>query len=129
MIKLTNQQASAFNSNKITSLFEDDSAKFPVDVAFKLADILSQIQGRLPTYHKEARRIVESHGGKVDQKGFVTYPDFEKQKSAEVEMLKLNSVEIEIHGEPVEVDDAWPKIGLAEALILKPLISMNGSKE
>lgn len=129
MIKLTNQQASAFNSPKITQLFEDDSAKFPVDIAFKLADMLSQIQSRLPTYHQKARKIVEGHGGKVDPKGLVTYPDFEKQKAAEIDMLKLNAVEIEIHGEPVKVDESWPKIGLAEALILKPLISMNGIKE
>lgn len=128
MIKLTNQQASAFNSPQITKLFEDDSKKFPVDIAFRIADMIAQIQQRLPEYHKQARKTVESNNGKVDSRGVVTYPDMESQAEAEKEMLRLNAVEIEIHGDPVPIDDSWPQLGLTEAMILKPLISMNGKE-
>ena len=126
MFKISNGQASAFSSPIIVKLFSDEKRQFPIEDAFKLSDMIQSIQSRLETYRTAIKKIIDSHQGKIADNGFVTYPDEDNQRAAGIEIEKLNAVEIECPGELISPSAEWPKLTLAEASILRPLL--NGGK-
>lgn len=126
MIKITNQQLSAFNSEVIGKLMDDMSRPFPTADAFRLADFIQQINTKIKIYHDRARVIIESANGKIATDGVVTYANPEDTRTADREMSKLNAVEVELTGDLLVVGKDWPNLSLKEALILKPLLSLNG---
>lgn len=129
MIKITNQQLSAFNSQIINKLLDDDNRVFPVEDAFRIADFIQQIQSRMRVYHERARKIVLAAGGKVDDKGQVTYDDPGGFQKADQDIRRLDAVEVELTGESIKMSPDWPKLSLKEALILRPLLSLNGTQK
>lgn len=130
MFKITNGQAAMFNSPVINKLFDESDRTFPTDDAFRLADIIQQIHAKNKIYQEQARKIIDNFGGSVDDKGRVSYNEKKDALAAQMELEKLNMVEIELTGSLLKVTPEWPNFNLNEALILKPLLSMNGkSKE
>ena len=128
MIKITNQQLSAFNFKIINNLLDDENRPFPVTDAFRIADFIQQIQSKLQVYHERARKIILAAGGKVDEKGQVTYDSAKDFQAADQDIKKLDSVEVELTGESLTMSSDWPKLSLKEALILRPLLSLNGKE-
>lgn len=128
MFKITNAQAQSFSSPIISKLLNDASRPFPVDAAFQLADIIQQIHAKTKIYYEILKETIISCNGKIDDKGCVSYPDPDDRDKAELELDKLNKVEIELTGELLTKTDDWPKLSLNEAIILKPLIKMNGKR-
>lgn len=123
MIKITNGQASAFNTQIVANLFSDQSRQFPIEDAFRLSDIIQQIQHRMLAYKKQLKKIVEDNSGKIDANGLVKYPDDKKAQIAQEQIDRLNAIEIKVPCEPVNIDINWPKLTLAEATILRPLLN------
>ncbi len=128
MIKLTNAQASAFNSPIVGKLFADPERQFPIDDAFRLADIVQEIQNKLQVYNPQLQKVIEDTGGKIQPNGQVQYPDPESSVRAQEAINKLNAVEIEIPGQKVAIKASWPNLSLAEATILRA-ITENDSKK
>lgn len=129
MIKITNQQLSAFNSSIINKLLDDDNRPFPIQDAFRIADFIQQINTKIKIYQERAKKVIEAANGEIDGKGFVTYANPDDAKTADREMTKLNSVEVELTGDPLVACNDWPNLSLKEALILKPLLRMNGEHD
>jgi len=127
MFKITNGQAGAFNSPIIAKLFNDENRQFPITDAFRLADMIQSIQGRLEPYRATVKQVIDAHGGVVDEKGFVTYPSAEDVQAASDKINDLNAVEMEFPGEKISPVDGWPNLTLNEATILRPLL--NGTEE
>lgn len=127
MIKIKNGEASAFNSPAIANLFNNDQRQFPVEDAFKLLDMINNIQQRLEPYRQTVKKVISEHQGKIDSKGMVSYPDAQKQESARKKIETLNQIEIEISGNRLNPTDDWPKLTLTEAAILRPLLK-NGTE-
>lgn len=125
MLKITNGQAAAFNTQVIANLFSDQSRQFPIEDAFKLSDAIQQIQNRLPAYKTQLRKIIEENGGCVGPSGLVDYPDPKKYEIAQQQIQRLNAISFEVQCESVCINADWPKLSLAEATILRPLL--NGS--
>lgn len=126
MIKISNIQASAFTSPLISKLFSDESRPFPIEDAFKLSDMIQEIQKKASAYRAAVVKVVEQFDGIIADDGVVTYPNTEKQALAVAEVEKLNAVELEYPGEKLTPNDQWPKLSIAEATILRPLL--NGKK-
>lgn len=120
--KITNGEAGAFNSPVIGKLFQSEDRQFPIADAFRLSDMIKCIQDRMGTYRDQAQKIIEKHTGIAAPNGMVTYKDPSKMPEAQKEIDILNKVEIEIPGEKVKMRPDWPKLSLAEATILRPLI-------
>lgn len=123
MFKITNAQASAFTSPTMAKLFNDENRQFPIEDAFKLSDMIQQIQTRLEPYMVSLRKIINMYGGIVADNGIVTYPNNEQRVKAEVEVNKLNAIEVEYPGDLLTPSEGWPKLTLAEATILKPILN------
>lgn len=122
MFKITNGQASAFNSSIIGKLFSDQSRQFPVADSFRLSDLVQLIQDRMRTYNEQVRKIVTANRGEILPDGRVDYEKFDDQVTANKQIMELNAVEIEIAGEKLKIKDDWPNLSLAEATILKAII-------
>lgn len=129
MIKLTNKEASDLLSPIATKLFIDSNRPFPNRDSFLLEDIVDIIQKRLKPYHKKFREIVESYGGTIIDGGHIIYDTPENQALAEKDLIELNETQLEYTFEPITVKDDWPRLSIAEAKILKPLIQRNGNHE
>jgi len=43
-------------------------------------------------------------------------------------MTSLNTVEIEIPGNKIVMDATWPRLTIAEATVLQPLVRTNGTE-
>ena len=123
MIKITNGQASALSAQIIADLFADPARQFPVADAFHLSDAIQLIQARVPAYKKQLRKIIEDNGGMIDAKGLISYADDEGAEIAQKQIDQLNAIEIEIAVDPVAISSQWPKLNLAEATILRPLLN------
>lgn len=126
MFKITTAQAANFSSPSIAKLFDDATRPFPTEDAFRLADIIDQINEKIKLYQKQARKVVEGCTGEIDKQGNITYFDPDGESKAESELEKLKSVELEFTGDLLTKTDDWPNLSLHEALILKPLIATNG---
>lgn len=122
MIKLTNKQCDLLLSPLAQNLFTDQKRSFPTEIAFKLLDIITCIRSRIVSYHETFREIVEENDGIIEANGNIKYPSEEKKTAANNSLEILASIEIEINGFKLVVDDSWPKLSIAEAQILKPLI-------
>lgn len=125
MLKITNGQAAAFNTQVIANLFSDQSRQFPIEDAFRLSDAIQQIQNRLPAYKNQLKKIIEENGGIVQPSGLVNYPDPKKSETAQQQIDRLNAITFEVQCDSVSISADWPKLSLAEATILRPLL--NGS--
>lgn len=126
MIKLKNEQVAGFLSPIVSKLFDDKERRFPISAAFKLSDLIDQVQKKANNYQKHARSIVEKYGGDIKQNGMIVYASVENKEKAQLEMDELNSIEVEVMGDRLEWDDNWPDLSINEAFILKPLINTNG---
>lgn len=126
MIRLTNAQISAFNNPIIAKLLGSDDRRFPTADAFRLADIVSQIQPKTELFRTQAKKIIKDAGGDIDADGTVKYASPEVRFKVEVELKKLNDVEVEITGDLLTTTDDWPTLSVHEAMILKPLLNVNG---
>lgn len=124
MIKLTNAQASAFNSPIIQKLFQDENRHFPMADAFLLSDVIKGIQDRLKAYFDQMRAIVEANHGTIDEQGRVTYGENGHAQKAAEEIAALNDIALEYIGDKVKPSSDWPKLSLAEALILNPILDL-----
>lgn len=122
MIKLTNRQCDALLSPLAQKLFTNEDRKFPVDVAFKLLDIITCIRQRIKSYHTTFRDIVKRNGGTIDDLGVITYNSTQGRSKANEEIEDLMTMEIEIHGFKIPMDKSWPELTIAEAEILRPII-------
>lgn len=129
MIEITNAELSGFLNPIVSNLFNDPEREFPIDDAFKLADLLSQIQQKAQIYQSQARKIIEGHGGKINPDGGVEYPENTKLSDVQKDLGILNSVVVQFPGERIKLKkDSWPKLTLMEAFILKPIVE-NGDAQ
>ena len=128
MIKITNVQISAFLSPVISELFNDKTRRFPIDDAFRFADLLDQIQKKAVIYQKQARKLIEDRGGEIDLDGVVSYPKDVKVMEVQNELNELNACTVEFTGEKLKIKDTWPELSIQEAIILRP-ITENGNAE
>lgn len=124
---MTNGQAAAFNTQIIADLFSDQKRQFPIEDAFLISDAIQQIQNRIPAYKIQLKKIIDDNGGRVEPTGRVIYSDRSQAETAEQQINRLNAIEIEIACNPVNIGPDWPKLTLAEATILRPLL--NGTKK
>lgn len=122
MLKLTNAQISVLNSPVVKNLCEDTTRPFPLDDAFRLAAILDAIGPRVLKFQEAARKIISRHGGEIGPTGAIAYPDTEMRVKASEELNLLNTVELEYVGEKLTPTKEWPKLTLAEAAVLRPII-------
>jgi len=126
MIRLTYAELMSFNSPVITKLLSSDSRQFPTDDAIRIAGFINQIQPMIKLYQEQARKTVEQFGGIVKKEGGVQYKDQETQLKVESELVKLNDVEVELTGDLLTKTDNWPNLSIYEAMILRPLINVDG---
>lgn len=126
MIRLTYAELMSFNSPVITKLLSSDSRQFPTDDAIRIAGFINQIQPMIKLYQDQARKTVEQFGGIIKKEGGVQYKDQETQSKVESELVKLNDVEVELTGDLLNKTDNWPNLSIYEAMILRPLINVDG---
>ena len=126
MIRLTYAELMSFNSPVITKLLSSDSRRFPTDDAIRIAGFINQIQPMIKLYQEQARKTVEQFGGIIKKEGGVQYKDQETQSKVESELVKLNDVEVELTGDLLNKTDNWPNLSIYEAMILRPLINVDG---
>lgn len=126
MIRLTYAELMSFNSPVITKLLSSDSRRFPTDDAIRIAGFINQIQPMIKLYQDQARKTVEQFGGIIKKEGGVQYKDQETQSKVESELVKLNDVEVELTGDLLNKTDNWPNLSIYEAMILRPLINVDG---
>lgn len=126
MIRLTYAELMSFNSPVITKLLSSDSRQFPTDDAIRIAGFINQIQPMIKLYQEQARKTVEQFGGTIKKEGGVQYKDQETQSKVESELVKLNDVEVELTGDLLTKTDNWPNLSIYEAMILRPLINVDG---
>lgn len=127
MIKLTNREAHELHTPIAVRLFSDPRRPFPTKDAFLLLDIVDTVKDRVERYHEQFRKIVSEYNGTFDPNGAVRYVTEEESKDATEKIKELNEIELEYPIEPLIMNDDWPRLSLAEASILKPLIK-NGKK-
>ena len=125
MFTINNGQAGAFNSPAIGKLFAAEDRQFPVDDAFRLADIIRQIHEKSSLYKDQTKKLVETNGGTIANDGRVRYKSKDDATIVQQELDKLNAVELELTGTKVKPTSAWPKLTLAEATILRPILNLN----
>lgn len=122
MITLKCSEISAFLNPIISELLNDSNRKFPIDDAFKLADLVGQIQEKAKPYQDQAKKIIEANEGVVDiDTKTIKYPTEEQRLKASRDLTLLQNATVEITGTKLLVKDTWPDLSVAEALILKPL--------
>lgn len=126
MIRLTYAELMSFNSPVITKLLSSDSRQFPTDDAIRIAGFINQIQPMIKLYQEQARKTVEKFGGIIKKEGGVQYKDQKTQSKVESELVKLNDVEVELTGDLLTKTDNWPNLSIYEAMILRPLINVDG---
>lgn len=126
MIRLTYAELMSFNSPVITKLLSSDSRQFPTDDAIRIAGFINKIQPMIKLYQEQARKTVEQFGGIIKKEGGVQYKDQETQLKVESELVKLNDVEVELTGDLLTKTDNWPNLSIYEAMILRPLINVDG---
>lgn len=129
MIKITNSQLAAFNSETINKLMTSSDRQFPTGDAFRIADFISQIEQKLKIYQTEARKLIERSGGTFGENGQVKFISQDAKKKVDIELMNLNAVEIELTGDSLTQTDQWPKLNIQEAMILRPLLNGNGFKK
>lgn len=129
MIKLTYSELMGFNSPVISKLLSSDDRRFPVEAAIQIADIVNQVQPKIKVYHEQAKKAVEQNGGAIEKNGAVKYMTDDIRLKVESELNKLNSVEVELTGNLLEKTDNWPDLSIHEAMILRPIINVNGKSE
>lgn len=123
MIKLTNGQAhQLLHSPVALKLFNDEERYFPILDALKIADILEQVKQRHPAYLDVMRKIIKRHNGTTHDNGGISYENLDDQRGAGKEIMEINNAEIEIQGEKLKINGNWPKLTLAEAAILNPIV-------
>lgn len=123
MFKITNGEASAFNSPVLAKLFTDENRKFPIEDAFKLSDMIQVVVARMEPYRTALKKIIAEQDGEADENGFVRYPSEESRDRAKEEIDRLNAIENEYPGELITPGAGWPNLTLAEATILRPLLN------
>jgi len=124
MIKLTNAQASAFNSPVAMKLFSDQTRQFPFSDVFKLTDMIASIQRRHKTYEDTFRSIVAQYNGILTPEGRVVFEDPEDRVRGEKALSELNAVELEYPMNPVKPSPGWPSLTIVEATVLRPLLDV-----
>lgn len=122
MFKLKNGEIQALNSPVMQTLFDDQNRHFPVEDAFRLADILQQSQAHLIAYKNTARSIIEKHLGTITATGAVKYPSDANRDKAMKEVNTLNALEVELTGERLKPSGPWPQVSLSEATVLKAIM-------
>lgn len=122
MLKLSNGQASLFQSDTIRYLLTSNDRCFPIMDAFRISDMIDQITSRFETYQKSIKKIIEENNGKIAEDGRISYADKSDEKRAFESIEVLNAVQIEILGDPIEISDKWPDLTLKEISILKPIL-------
>lgn len=123
MVKLTNREASGFISPVISELFSSKERRFPVTDAFKIAELIADIQTKMKVHQDQTKRIIESHNGKIQSDGRVLYKDLFDQQECTKKLDELNEIEITIQGDKVKRSDQWPDLTIQEAFLLKPIIA------
>lgn len=124
-MELTNIEIMNFNSPVMQQLFTDKERIFPVQDAFRLTAFIQSLKGLQDSYNSVMKDIIEKHEGKIDPKtGIVTYPSQGDEDKAVAECNQLNEVVVNVPlpGGKFTITPEWPKLTLAEAMILKPLI-------
>lgn len=125
MIKLTNAQAAALASPALMNLLADQETAFPYVDAFKISDIITQVQAKQKEMQKAIRQIIEDHKGEIDEEsGRVTYPSTELRKQASDKIEELNSIEMEYTGSAIKPKEDWPRLSVAIATILRPILDL-----
>lgn len=122
MVKLTNREASGFVSPVIVELFNSKDRRFPIKDAFRIAEMIQDIQKKFKIAQDQTRFIIESGGGKIHEDGRVEYKTFEDQKNATEKLEELDGIVVSIPGEKIEQKDSWPDLSVQEAYLLKPII-------
>lgn len=123
MIKLTNAQAhQLLNSPAAAKLFNDEERYFPITDALKIADILEQLKPKQKIYLDIMRKIIQRHNGTAHDNGAISYESLDDQRAAGIEIYEINQAEVEITGSKIKLNEEWPKLTLAEASVLNPII-------
>jgi hypothetical protein len=127
MIRITNLQASSFLLPIMQTLYQDSSRQFPAKDAFRLIDLVNQVQARMGAYNDAKLKIVQKYEGDINQEtGAIGYRTNKDRNAAMEEINELNSVEIEIPVDKIKYSPDWPKLTMAEASILDPLVDWEG---
>jgi len=122
MFKITNGMASRLLSPVVRGLFEDNTRKFPVAIAYKLNRAISKVQTEMEQYRNEYQKIIKSNGGVVNQKdGAITYKTQADSFKAIGEVAILDAVEIEVNADRVPME-SLPDLSLAEVNVLEGLL-------
>lgn len=123
MIKITNGQAHHLLNHPVAQkLFTDENRYFPIIDALRIADIVEQIKIRHPAYLAAMRKIIQRHNGTAHENGSISYESLDDQRAAGTELIAINNAEIELNGDKLKINGDWPKLTLAEASILNPII-------
>ena len=128
MIRLTNNQAQALLSKAAVNLFADSTRPFPTKDIFNILDLVEMVEKRNRTYLKQYRKIIEDNKGVIGDDQKIKYASDEDKNKAIEQLIELNEAKLEYQFEPLDIKDDWPRLSLAEASILKPLIR-NGKNE
>lgn len=126
MVKLTYAQVMSFSSPVITKLLSSENRQFPIDDAIRLAGFIDQVQTKIKLYREQAKKTVEQFGGMIKEDGTVVYETANIREKVESELEKLNHVEVELTGDLLAKTDDWPNLSIYEAMILRPLINVDG---
>ena len=128
MFKMKNNQAMALNSATMNDLLTDKTRCFPTETAFQISDILYQVGTRVKAYQDALKAIAEKHKGVLHPDGRVVFEDPANAPLAKADIDALGEVELEYTGEKLKMTSDWPKLTLAEAMILRPLIHAKTDK-
>lgn len=124
MIKITNSQLAAFNSEVINDLMKSKDRRFPTADAFRLADFMGQIKVKLEIYQESAKKLIQESGATLNNDGGVKFITPDQKEKVDKELFMLNSVEVELTGDHLEMTDRWPDLNIQEAIILRPLLNV-----
>lgn len=122
MIKLTYGQANALTSPIIQQLFQNPTKAFPFVDAFRLTNMVSQLDGKLMVYKDQIRKLAESLGGVITPDGRISFDNPNAQAKFNEQAEVINAETFSIDGDPVVPAGDWPNLSLAEVAILNPLL-------
>lgn len=120
MIELTNLQIIAFDTPAMTDLLNSKERQFPIDDAFRLADIVETLVPKIKAYRKTVRKIIDTHKGTTEN-GVLKFPSDYDEDKANVEIETLNETVTKCQITKVKKSDKWPALTIAEARVLKPV--------
>lgn len=116
------QQVALLTSSVLNRLVNDPARPFPSQDGLMLALILAEANEKIKPFREKVQKVIDDHSGTRQANGLITYAEETSKNLAEVEIVKLEGVQIEISGSKLSITPDWPKLTIGELTVLSPVI-------